>query len=357
MKAIAVIPGEKNSARLLDVPVPDIDDNEVLVRSVRAGVCSTDREVHKGLYGTAPSGEDYLILGHESFGVVEFVGRNVSGFKKGQYVVRTVRRPCSACDNCSSGASDVCSTGNFSESGIKELHGCMAEYFKDDPNYLIPVPAELADLSVLLEPMSVVEKVLRQSYLIQRRLEWKPKNAMIIGAGPIGLLQAMLLVENGMTVNVVARSPPFNLKSKLVASIGARYISTSYQSLDEAVRDIGHLDLIVEASGNSTMAFAAMENLENNGVLCLTSITGGKMETVVASDKINLDLVLGNKVVFGTVNANIVDYQNGLRSLEKFANRWPDVLPAMFTRRVPLQQYAFALENFSEDIKTTIEIS
>ncbi len=357
MQALAVIPGQKNSAHLREVPIPNIDDHEVLIRSIRTGVCATDREIHEGLYGAAPSGKDYLILGHESSGVIEKVGKNVSGLYPGQHVVRTVRRPCHSCDNCNFDLNDMCSTGNFIESGIKELDGCMAEYFKDLPKYIIPVPAELKEVSVFLEPLSVVEKAFRQARDLQQRLVWEPRTALVMGAGPIGLLQAMLLAERGMDVYVLARSPPGNVKSQLVKQMGAHYLSASSASLEQVMDTVGKVDFVVEASGDSRLAFEAMRLVGNNGVVCLTSITGGNKEITIPSDRINLDYVLGNKLVFGTVNANIVDYYNGVKSLGRFMERWPEILPGMITRRIPLAEYENAIRPSSEDIKITIEIS
>lgn len=357
MQALAIIPGQKNSAHLREVPTPEIDHDEVLIRSIRTGVCATDREIHEGLYGAAPSGKDYLILGHESSGVIEKVGKNVSGLHPGQHIVRTVRRPCSSCDNCHFDLNDLCSTGNFTESGIKELDGCMAEYFKDQSKYIIPIPAELKEVSVFLEPLSVVEKAFRQAKELQQRLVWEPKTALVMGAGPIGLLQAMLLAEQDIDVYVLARSSPGNVKSQLVEKMGAQYLSTSSTSLEQVMDTVGKVDLVVEASGNSGLAFEAMRMVGNNGVVCLTSITGGNKEITIPSDKINLDYVLGNKLLFGTVNANIVDYYKGVKSLGRFMERWPEILPKMITRRIPLAQYEQALRPSSEDIKVTIEIS
>jgi threonine dehydrogenase-like Zn-dependent dehydrogenase len=357
MKAIAIFPGQKNSVHLRDIQTPDIKANEVLIRSIRCGICGTDREINEGLYGTAPLKQDYLVLGHESSGIVEKIGDAVSGIAIGDYVVRSVRRPCPTCDNCNHGANDMCTSGNFVESGIKELNGCMAEYFVDDPAYLIKINQELAHTSVLLEPISVVEKAWRQAKAIQQRLYWRPQKALIMGAGPIGLLQAMLLKEEGLDVAVVARSQEGNLKSTLVRAIGAQYYGTVTTSLDAIKEDFGNIDLIVEASGSAAMAFEAMNLVGLNGVVCLTSITGGKGDIKIPADKINLDYVLGNKVVFGTVNANLCDYQRGVHRLEKFMSRWPEVVEQIFTRRVPLSQYLEAFRSLSEDIKTTIEFS
>ncbi len=332
-------------------------DNEVLVKSVYCGICGTDREIHEGLYGTAPKGLDYLIMGHESFGVVEKVGKYVSAFEKGDYVVRSVRRSCDECVPCLNGANDMCTTGKSVESGIGGLHGCMAEYFKDTPEYLFQIPYELKEVAVLLEPLSVVEKAYRRAEEIQENIMWDPEKAMVIGAGSIGLLQAMILKELDIDIYVVARSKPGNLKSQLVEQIGATYVSTSETTLDELASEVGKFDYILEASGDSKMVFEAWEQLAANGILCMSSITGGKRKESIDVNKLVFDSVLGNKLLFGSVNSNRLDYTNGIRSLERFLQLSPDVLPAFFTRRLSIDQYEQALETVSGDIKTVLEIS
>lgn len=356
MKAVCVTPGKKNSAQIMDVPIPDIKDDEVLVRSIRAGICGTDREIHQGDYGTPPKGRDYLILGHESLGVVEKTGPLSQGLAKGDLVVRAVRRPC-GCKNCMGGLNDMCPTGKFTESGIKELQGCMAEYFADTPQYLFKLQKDQEGYGVLVEPQSVVEKVWDQACKIQRRLEWEPHKAIVVGAGPIGLLQAMLLRDAGLEVYVIARSPAGNIKSKIVEAIGGQYISTQEICLEDIPRMTGLADIVVEASGDSGMAFESLGWCANNGVVGLTSITGGGKRISIPSDRINFDHVLGNKVTFGSVNANRDDYLRGIKNLERFQNRWPDALCSIFTRRYGLKDALQAMLSDSKDIKTTIEIS
>lgn len=357
MKAIAVIPGKKDTVSLIDVETPAIKYGQVLVRNIRSGVCATDREINDGLYGQAPSGLDYLVLGHESHGVVEKVAKGVNSLKPGDHVVRAVRRPCDSCLPCISGSNDLCTSGGFIESGIKELSGCMSEYWVDTEQFLYKIPQEQKDVAVLLEPLSVVEKALRLSVKFREGQYWHPKTSMVIGAGPIGLLQAMLCRNRNMETYVIARSPGGNRKSQLVESIGAHYLSTKETPFHDIQVQIGKVDLIVEASGDSRMAFDSMHALANNGVLCLTSITGGQARHDVASDKLNLDIVLGNKLIFGTVNANWRDYAAGVTDLRRFMDRWPDVLPSLFTKRIALSDFRDAFASDSKDIKATIEFS
>lgn len=359
MKAIAVYTGKPHSLHLREVEKPEIGDNEVLVRVYQAGVCRTDIEINEGGYGEPPQGNDYLILGHESGGIVERTGKNITAPNIGDYVSRIVRRGCNNCINCQNNESDMCLTGNFTESGIKQVHGTMAEYYKDTPDYLMKIPEELKHLGILLEPLSVAEKALRQTYLIQSRLKsWNPETALVIGAGPIGLLQAMLLTERLLDTYVVAKSLPGNLKSEIVEQIGAHYISaqqTSSYDLKSVIKTDKNIDIIVEASGSYEMVAQSIEILGSNGILCLTSITDGKESLKIPIAQINFDFVLQNKTMFGTVNANSVDWNEAVKSLLRFRKRWPGLLEQLITKKVSPENYGQAFEKGSNVIKSVIE--
>jgi glucose 1-dehydrogenase len=341
----------------VNTAVPKITDAEVLVKGIRVGVDGTDSEINEGLYGGAPQNEKFLIIGHESFGLVEEVGKDVRDFRKGDYVVATVRRPCGSCLPCATGESDMCLTGRYKERGILGVHGYMAEYYKDVPDFLVKVPAEDENVGVLLEPLSIVEKALDQILRIQSRLKWEPKNALVLGAGSIGLLATMLLRERGMTTYTVARSPKGCLKSNLVESCGSTYIDINDIPLLELKGAIGNIDIIIEATGSSKVVFGAMQILGINGVLCLTSITGGEYRLEIPADEINLDFVLGNKLVFGTVNANRKYFEMGLTHFRKFQQMWPGLLEKMITRRCAFEKFKEGLDRRREDIKTVIEIA
>ncbi|MBT3985239.1 glucose 1-dehydrogenase [archaeon] len=334
--------------RELDMPKPNPD--QVLVSMRDAGVCGTDHEIIERGYGSPPEGDDYAILGHESLGQIVDIGEDVSIFKEGDYVVRTVRRPCSSCVPCDQGSNDLCDTGDFTEVGIKGIHGVMVDYFVEHPDYLVRVPEEHRDVAVLLEPLSVVEKAFRVAYEKQGRVPgWYMGEALVVGAGPIGLLQAMILRANDVNTSVVARSPRGNLKSEIVGDIGATYYST-----EEGV-PAGDYDFIFDASGSSKIAFSMMDNLAPNGVLCWNSITAGKTKSLVASDRINLDWVLNNNTLFGAVNANIRDYETGVRRFDTFENKWPGLLGGLITRRIPIEEFEKAFERDRQGIKTVIE--
>jgi len=351
VKALAVTPLVKNSLRLIDHSLKETD---VIVKVLETGVCRTDKEIIMGLYGEAPPDSNYLIIGHECLGVVV---RGSKILKEGDYVVRMVRRPCydNRCDNCLEGNQDMCSSGNYTEAGIKGVHGGMAEYFTDTEDNLIYIPKEHSGVGVLLEPLSVVEKATYQVGRIQERLSWNPKRALVIGAGSIGLLEAMLLRLNDMDVFVMARSPSGNKKSQIVEAIDAHYISTEETSFEAFLRTKIKFDFIYEASGNAKIIPLLWAALANNGVLSLSSITGGNEEINFPIERLNLQAVLGNKLIFGAVNSNKSDYKTGVKNFMKIKNTWPGILEKMLTRRVSIDNYTRAFETSSEDIKTVIE--
>src|SRR3954470_19868422 len=206
MKAIVVTPKVPKSMQMRDMPDPAMGPGQVAVKMIRVGLCGTDAEIEHGLYGEAPEGNEFLITGHENFGVVEDVGKRVKGWKAGDFVVSTVRRPCGACPQCKSGENDMCSSGKYTERGIMRRHGFMSQFYVESPEFLHRIPKGIADIAVLLEPMSVVEKGIDHSYLIQRRMKrWTPRIGMVIGPGPIGLLAASVMRLRGLRTIVIGR--------------------------------------------------------------------------------------------------------------------------------------------------------
>lgn len=351
MKAIGVFPGKKASGHLIEVPNPTCGKNEALIRVYQTGICGTDMEIHEGLYGTAPEGCNYLILGHESLGRIQEVGRSTDSFSPGDFVVATVRRPCFKCLNCESGSSDMCRTGHFRERGISGYHGYMAEYYAESPDFLVKVPEHQIPFAILLEPMSIVEKAVQQAFKIQERMSWRPQRALVLGAGPIGLLATLLLKSRDIDTWTMARRSKDSLKAHIVESCGAHYVNAEETPLDSQ-RD--KFDLIIEATGNAELAFSAMHLIDINGVLCLTSITGGNTAKAVPMDKINLDVVLGNKLIFGTVNANRRYFEQGVKSFGEIETRWPGLLKQLITREVPVDSFHNAFKKGHDDIKTVI---
>lgn len=344
MKAIAIFPGQANSVHLADMPKPRVTEipngRGVLVKILRVGVDGTDKEINAAEYGAAPPGEKILVIGHESFGVVEDVGPNVTELAPGDFVVATVRRPgTSIYDQI--GTYDMTTDDNYFERGINLCHGYLTEYYVDDAEYIVKVPPGLKEMGVLLEPTSVIEKGIAQAYEIQRRLRvWRPKRAAVLGAGPIGLLATMALRLKGIQVCTFALPISPYLNSNLIEEIGGCYHSTKDCSLSDAANDHGPFDLIFEATGVASLVFEAMQILGKNGVLVLSGVSGGGRSVEVPGDTINLGFVLGNKVVVGTVNANRDYFEMGVKDLAHAQLQWPGWLGKLLTHPIDgLERY------------------
>ena len=350
MKAIAVYPGQKNSVHLADLPMPSVDEipngRGVLVRLLRCGVDGTDKEINAAEYGAAPEGFDFLTIGHENFGRVEAVGANVPEFSPGDYVVATVRRRGSSIYD-QIGTYDMTTDEVYFERGVSRRHGYLTEYYVDDPEYIVKVPDGLRDIAVIAEPLSVAEKGIIQAFEIQRRLKvWQPRKAAVIGSGTIGLLAALILRVRGIEVTAFARTPRPYLNSELMEAIGARYVSTRETSLRDAASMYGPFDLIYEATGFAPIVFEAMEALGKNGVLVLASVTGGDQMVEVPAAKINLEFVLGNKVMVGTVNGNREYFEAAVRDLAMAESQYPNWISRLLTHPV------HGLDNFQQLIET-----
>src|SRR5207302_1178235 len=346
MKAVAVFPGKANSAHLAALDKPSLDSipngRGVLVRVLRVGVDGTDKEINAAEYGAAPKGYDFLVTGHEGFGVVEKVGPNVSELKPGDYVVATVRRPGKSIYDLI-GASDMTTDDTYYERGINLLHGFLTEFYVDDAEYIVKVPRGLRDVGVLLEPFTVVQKGITQAYEIQRRLRvWRPRKAAVMGAGTIGLLATLVLRLRGLEVTTFGLAAKPYLNSDLIEALGARYQSTRELSILDGAKKYGPFDLIFEATGASPVVFDGMQALGKNGVLVLSSVTGGDRKIEVPADRINLEFVLGNKVMVGTVNANREYFESGVRDLSQAELEYPGWLNRLLTHPVK------ALANYQE---------
>jgi len=353
VKAVAVIPGKANTIHLREVPKPAVSDvpngRGVLVRILRVGVDGTDKEINAAEYGAAPEGDDYLIVGHESFGIVEEVGANVTEFKAGDYVSLTVRRPGSSLYDAI-GTYDMTTDGTYFERGINLRHGFLTEYIVDEPEYIIRVPENMKEVGVLMEPMSVAQKAIEQAYRIQERLRvWQPKRAAVMGSGTLGLLATLVLRLRGLDVTTFGNTMPPTLNSSLIEELGARYISTKQTSLTDASAKYGPFDLILEGTGYSPLVFEAMNVLAKNGVLAMVSVTGGSRQLEVPADKINLGFVLGNKVAFGSVNANREYFESGVKDLSTAELQYPGWLKRLLTHEVQ------GLANYQEMIRLLTE--
>ncbi|MDA2918792.1 glucose 1-dehydrogenase [Desulfobacterota bacterium AH_259_B03_O07] len=365
MKAICVTPGVADSAHLKEVEKPSINDvpdgRGVLVKILRVGVDGTDREINAAEYGAAPDGYDYLIIGHESFGIVEEVGPKVTELQVGDYVAATVRRPGNSFYD-QIGTYDMTTDDVYFERGINLRHGYLTEYYVDSPEYIIEVPSRCRNIGVLMEPTSIAEKGIVQAYEIQRRMKiWRPKKAAVMGTGTLGLLASLFLVLRGLQVTSFGRKVPPYKNAELVEELGAKYISTKETSISEAAKEHGPFDIISEGTGNSGVVFEAAENLGKNGVLILTSITGGGRNLEIPADKINLDFVLGNKLMFGSVNANREYFEIGAKDLAQAVSQFPGWLDKLLTHPVQgldnYQQMMDLLTSAKDAIKIFVEVA
>ncbi|MEX2112902.1 MAG: glucose 1-dehydrogenase [Pirellulales bacterium] len=353
MKAVAVTPGKPDSVHLADMPKPRVDQmpdgRGVLVRVLKIGVDATDREINEAKYGAAPPGYDFLVLGHESFGVVEEIGPAVTHVKPGDYVTATVRRPGGSIYD-QIGTSDMTSEEVYYERGINLLHGFLTEHYVDDAEFIVKMPKGLKHLHVLAEPMSCATKAVQQAFEVQRRLRvWRPGVAYVMGAGQIGLLSTLALRLRGLDVYTLARGEAPSLKSELVEAMGAHYVSTQNMPLAELPKRVGKADLIIDATGSSAIAFGCMQLLGHNGVLVWTSVTGGRQHVEVPSDKVNLDWVLGNKLLLGSVNANREHFEMGIKDLALGEVMFPGVIERILT--TPIQ----GLENYRQMMQALVD--
>jgi glucose 1-dehydrogenase len=346
MKAVAVFPRTKE-VRVIEHEAPRITEpGQVKLRILDIGICGTDKEICAFEYGTPPPGSDYLVIGHESLGEVIEVGPAVSKVKVGDLVVTTVRRSCphSECRPCRSGYPDFCITGDYTERGIKGEHGFMAEYVVDYERYMHVVPPELRDVAVLTEPLTIAEKARDQTRQIVRRLPWLnpdipkdgrrlPLTAVVLGAGPVGLLGAMTLMVAGCDTFVYALAPAPNPNSNIVEAIGGKYFSQGKVPVEEQKALFGHIHLVYEATGVSRLAFEALKLLGPNSVFIFTGVPGLKGPIDLDADLLMRNIVLKNQVVFGTVNASPKDFDDAIRDIGVFHQRWPQALRMLITSR------------------------
>lgn len=356
MNAVAVQPGKHASLHVRDdVPAPQPGPGDVLVRVLEAGVCGTDAEIEEGLFGEAPPGSPFLILGHENLGRVEHAPPG-SGLAPGDLVVSTVRRPCpEACPPCAADQSDACLTGNYTERGITRLNGFMAERYVEAPRHLVRLPSHLRPFAVLLEPLSVVEKGLEQAERIQERLAWEPRTAVVLGAGPVGVLAAAALRLRGFTTWVSSLEPEGSFKDALLREAGIRYVCAGTTAIEALPAKTGRIDLVFEATGATSAVFPALRILGPNGVALLSSVTGGAKAVPVDLATWNREMVLGNRLVFGTVSAARRHFEAGVRDMEAAEARLPGWMARLVTRRLPFTEARRALSRERDDVKVVLE--
>lgn len=347
MKALTVIPLTAGSASLEDVDEPPESDGPILVETIGVGVCGTDMEIISGAYGWAPPGRERLVLGHESLGrVLEApVGGPVG---KGDLVVGIVRRPDPVpCANCAVGEWDFCRNGEYTERGIKQHDGYCSERYRITPEFVVKVDPSLGMSGVLLEPTTVVAKAWEQVENIGNRATWKPESCVVTGAGPIGLLAALLGVQRGLNVTVIDQvdSGP---KPDLVAALGARYHKGTIESAGDSP------DIVIECTGVDALVFDAMEHLAPGGVVCLTGVSSGGRTISIDGGLLNRGMVLENEAVVGSVNANRRHYEAGAAALAKADKNW---LGKLISRRVPVANWSDALARQPDDVKVVIQVA
>jgi len=353
VRAIGVSPSRRK-VELIDHPEPARRGaDEVKLRILEVGVCGTDREICEFKFGEPPPGSEHLVLGHEAVGEVVEVGPGVQELRPGSLVVPMVRLPCSdpSCAACRSGRQDFCLTDTFPEHGIRRCHGFMAERIVERERYLVPVAPDLRQVAVLVEPLTIMDKALREVEKIRRRLPWDPgigRRALVLGAGPVGLLGAMAFLLRGCATTIVARSPATTPNARLAQAIGARYVS----SREVPIHELGPFDVIYEAAGAPLAAFEALVTLAPNGVCVLTGVPPAGEMVGFDGGRVMRNLVLQNQVILGTVNASRESFAGAIAMLGEMNRKWPESLRGLITDRHPLEAYADLLFAKPQGIKS-----
>ena len=345
MRAITVVPGQTESARLEELPEPSEQEGDVLVDGLALGICGTDGEIVRGEYGWPPPGAERLVLGHESLGRVREAPAG-SGLSPGDLVVGIVRRPDpEPCVCCARGEWDFCRNGRYTERGIKERHGYGSERWRVEAEFAVRIEPELESVGMLVEPTSVVAKAWEQVERIANRSCHDLESALVTGAGPIGLLAAMLGVQRGLDVHVLDRVSD-GVKPELVRALGATYHS-------DGVEAAGAVDVVIEATGAGQLVVDAMRVTAAGGIVCLTGVSPAGRSIAVDVGALNRTMVLENDVVFGSVNANRRHYEAAAEALARADSSW---LERVISRRVPLDRWADALEKGPDDVKVVVDL-
>ncbi|MEY9214883.1 glucose 1-dehydrogenase [Thermobifida halotolerans] len=348
MRALTVVPGKAGSVEVSEVDSPVAGEGELLVDGVALGVCGTDHDIVGGEHGAAPPGADRLVLGHESLGRVREAPQG-SGFAPGDLVVGVVRRPDpEPCGACAHGEFDACRNGRFTERGIKELHGYGSQQWTVAADYAVRLDPDLEEVGVLLEPASIVAKAWEQIERIGGRSWFEPQRLLVTGAGPIGLLAALLGVQRGLEVHVLDQIEE-GAKPELVAGLDATYHTDDISDVASEIRP----DVIIEATGAGPLIMEAITNNAAFGVVCLTGISSAGPKVTVDAGSLNREIVLENDAFFGSVNANLRHYELAARALSWADRSW---LAGMITRRLPLERAHEAFTAEGDDVKVVIDL-
>ncbi len=356
VKSIAVEPPNPG-VKLVDFPEPRPGSDEVLVGTIEVGIDGTDLEIVRAEYGTPPTGEKYLTIGHEAIGRVLRAPEG-SRLEPGDLVNPTVRRGCGICMPCKTGQSDFCFTGLFKERGIKGLHGYMSPTFAETEEYMVRVPPDLRNVAVLTEPTSIAVKAVNQVLKIQERMPWREaenleeKQALVAGSGSLGLLATILLRSLGAQVITMDRSPDDVPKAKLIERVGAHHLNSKTVDPLVLAEDFDGFDIILEATGAARVPFHLTPALATNGIMVLLGVPGKKVTVEVEAADIIRDMVLENQVVFGCVNSNVSHFKEAHTYLRGFIERFPEEMQAFISHRHPWEEYE---EAFGEDRKNVIK--
>lgn len=364
MKALSITPGEGN-LKIIDVDEPGIQfPDDIKLKVLQVGICGTDREEVEGGRADAPTHEDHLIIGHEMFGVVADTGKDVSKVKKGDYALFIVRRGCGKCYPCLNGRSDMCYTGQYKERGIKGLHGYQAEFVVDSENYVVKVPEEIASVGVLTEPMSVIEKAIDDSLLLQearipgvKASDWlEGKKALVAGLGPVGLLSAVALKLKNAEVYGLDIVDENSKRPSLLKAIGGKYIDGREIKTTDIDEKLGDMDFVLEAAGIAKLEFQLLDTVGINGIYVLSGIPGGNHPVNILGDELIRKMVLMNHVWLGSVNASLRHYEMAINDLQKAKLKWEETIEEIITDKFHYTDFAKAFEvDSSKGIKTVIE--
>lgn len=348
MQALTVQPNQAGTLTVEDIEEPRPGPGDLLVDGIAIGVCGTDKEIVSGDYGWAPPGRRSLVLGHESLGRVA-AAPDGSDFAVGDLVVGVVRRPDPVpCRACAHGEFDMCRNGRYTERGIKELDGYGSQRWCVESDYAVPIDDALSDVGMLMEPTTVVAKAWEQVRRVGQRAYFDPERALITGAGPIGLLAALLAVQQGLDTHVLDRVTD-GPKPGIVSALGATY---HHDDIDDVARKLAP-DVVIEATGAGPVVFGAIANTSAYGIVCLTGVSPTGRKLNIDAGAVNRELVLENDAVVGSVNANLRHYRQAADALAKADKDW---LAGLITRRVPLHRAHDAFTAQDEDVKVIITL-
>ncbi len=347
MKAITVIPGEPDDVRVDEIDEPPTSEGSILVEGKLLGICGTDADIVEQGYGWVPPGKERLIVGHESLGTVLEAPAD-SEFAKGDLVVGIVRRPDPVpCEPCANGEWDFCRNGQYTERGIKERNGFGSQLWRIEPDFAIKLDPKLGDCGVLLEPASVLAKAWEQTDLIFQRSSWRPKTALVTGAGPIGLFAALMGVQRGLDVHVLDLDDS-GPKPGLVADLGATFHIGNVNAIGISP------DVVIECTGHGSLLVGLTDVVAPDAVICLTGISASSRKVSVEFDALNKEMVLDNTVVFGSVNASRANFEQAAESLAKADLDW---LKRLITRRVPMDGYRDGMQKREDDVKVVVDLT